>query len=80
MGKADWLTIKKYISYSYKCIQEHIPQEIYNYKLNSFQAILYAVTIEVKMIFGKQEVHFSNRRSCHGTKLLKSAFNVMRLV
>nr|XP_034335306.1 uncharacterized protein LOC105328989 [Crassostrea gigas] len=23
------------------------------------------------MIFGKQEVHFSNRRSCHGTKLLK---------
>lgn len=61
-------------------MQEHIPQEIYNCKLNSFQAILKADTREEKMAFEKQEVYLSNRRSCHGTKLLKSAFNVMSLV
>lgn len=63
-------------------MQEHIPQEIYNCKLNSFQAILNAATGEEKMTAEKQEAYLSNRRSCHGTctKLLNSAFNVMSLV
>ncbi|XP_052707723.1 uncharacterized protein LOC128182978 [Crassostrea angulata] len=39
-------------------------------------AILNPDKSEVKMIFGKQEDHISNRRSCHGTKLLKSSFSL----
>lgn len=40
------------------------------------EAVPNADTSEVKMIFGKQKVHISNRRSCHGTKLLKSSLSL----
>lgn len=56
------------------------PQEIYNCNLNSFQANLKADTREEKMNVEKQEVYLNNLCSCHGTKLLKSAFDVMSLV
>lgn len=32
------------------------------------------------MIVDKQDVHPNYSRSCHGTKLMKSAFNVIDLV
>lgn len=80
LGKADWLILKIYISYFYKYIQEHITHEIYNCKLNSFQAILNADTREEKMTVVKQEVYLWNSCSFHGTKLLKSAFNVKKLI
>lgn len=40
------------------------------------EAIPNADTSEMKLIFGKQKVHISNRRSCHGTKLLKSSLSL----
>lgn len=55
-------------------------QEIYYRELNSFQAIPNADSREEKMTVEKKEVYLSNRRFCHGTKSLKSAFYVMSLV
>lgn len=74
-------SIKNYISYFYKHIQEYnSSQVIYNYQFNSFQAIHDVVASDDKMIVDKQEVHPNCSRSCHGTKLMKSAFNVIDLV